>query len=397
MQFDLVFEGGGAKGMVFVGALQTLEALGLRYGRLLGTSAGAITATFVAAGYSGAEMEAALSEKDSAGRPVFTQFLGKPAPYARDQIANSRTMQVLRDIDLALVPDFVEEQFDRLLIALLAQDTASNLFSLLEEGGWYAADGFVSWLERKLDEGHAYGRLRAFSRMTMAQFYAATRNPLSLVAADTTDRRLLVLNHKTAPDCPVVMAVRMSMSLPLVWQEVIWQPAWGRYLGQSLAGHQIVDGGLLSNFPIELFLSNDPHVTALMGERTSEGTLGFLIDESLPVPGTEASGDDRPPGFETLPLPARIAGLIDTATQAHDKMVIEAFEQYVCRLPAKGYQTTDFGMSDERRAALLEAGRLATAAYFNLTESEGLIGPDAAEMARAAEHADRIAGSILMP
>ena len=42
---DLVFEGGGAKGMVFVGALEELFG-GDRYtfGRLLGTSAGAITA-----------------------------------------------------------------------------------------------------------------------------------------------------------------------------------------------------------------------------------------------------------------------------------------------------------------------------------------------------------------
>ena len=41
---DLVFEGGGAKGMVFVGALQELlEDAKYAFGRLLGTSAGAIT------------------------------------------------------------------------------------------------------------------------------------------------------------------------------------------------------------------------------------------------------------------------------------------------------------------------------------------------------------------
>ena len=50
MKYDLVFEGGGAKGMVFVGALHVFEAQGHTYGRLLGTSAGAITATLLAAG-----------------------------------------------------------------------------------------------------------------------------------------------------------------------------------------------------------------------------------------------------------------------------------------------------------------------------------------------------------
>ena len=39
MQYDMVFEGGGAKGMVFVGALKELEARGITSARLLGTSA----------------------------------------------------------------------------------------------------------------------------------------------------------------------------------------------------------------------------------------------------------------------------------------------------------------------------------------------------------------------
>lgn len=41
-----------------------------------------------------------------------------------------------------------------------------------------------------------------------------------LLPAGHTHDRLLVLNHRTAPDCPVVYAVRMSMSIPLVWDEV---------------------------------------------------------------------------------------------------------------------------------------------------------------------------------
>ena len=44
MKFDLVFEGGGAKGMVFVGAMEVFEGEGCEYGRLLGTSAGATSA-----------------------------------------------------------------------------------------------------------------------------------------------------------------------------------------------------------------------------------------------------------------------------------------------------------------------------------------------------------------
>ena len=50
--FDMVFEGGGAKGTAFVGALEVLFAAGHKHRRLVGTSAGAITATLLGAGYS---------------------------------------------------------------------------------------------------------------------------------------------------------------------------------------------------------------------------------------------------------------------------------------------------------------------------------------------------------
>ncbi len=48
--FDIVFEAGGAKGVAFIGALEVLLGAGHGLGRLIGTSAGAITATCVAAG-----------------------------------------------------------------------------------------------------------------------------------------------------------------------------------------------------------------------------------------------------------------------------------------------------------------------------------------------------------
>ena len=43
--------------------------------------------------------------------------------------------------------------------------------------------------------------------------------------------------------------------------------------------------------------------------------------------------------------------------QAHDKMAVEALQSMVVRLPAGGYGTTEFNMSDVRRLALVNAGR----------------------------------------
>jgi predicted acylesterase/phospholipase RssA len=233
--------------------------------------------------------------------------------------------------------------------------------------------------------------------MTFAQFFAATGVELSLVASDTTDERILVLNHLTAPGCPVVWAVRMSMSIPLVWDEVIWQAAWGTYLGRDVAGHGIVDGGLLSNFPIELFISDAPQVVKLMGPKKDNPVLGMLIDEKLPVAGDKGllvRVNIKPGELKTV---QRLQRLVDTATGAHDKMVIDEYQHLVARLPAAGYGTTEFDMSDERRDALVRAGREAMALY--LDAPGGLVLPSETKSrtdGRAQTTADRIAVGILI-
>lgn len=396
MRYDLVFEGGGAKGIAFVGALQEFERHGHTHGRLLGTSAGAIVATFLAAGYSVRDMLAALIEKDADGTPVFTRFLGRPAPFSPQEVADSSLRRALDRIDIRYLPDSVESRFDRLVLRLMSQEQFSHLFSFIERGGWYSADGFMEWACRKLDDGAATGRAARISEMTLAELHRLNGKELSLVAADITDQRKLVLNHRTAPHCPVVWAVRMSMSLPLLWQEVIWERDWGAYLGRDLTGHRVVDGGLLSNFPIELFISDAPHVVELMGRRPNAAILGLLIDESATVPGTapEATSADGA-NISELPVTSRILSLVETATQANDKSVIEAFEQFVCRLPAKGYRTTEFDMSDSRREALIGAGRAAMSAYFRSQELEGMKGPDLAALERARRQADKLATATL--
>ena len=91
----------------------------------------------------------------------------------------------------------------------------------------------------------------------------------------------------------------MSMSVPLLWPEVEWLKEWGPYHTwnpqtqqlepNDITGHLIVDGGLLSNFPIALFVAEGPDVAAVVGPAHTKNVLGLLIDESLPV-------KDRPPG-----------------------------------------------------------------------------------------------------
>jgi predicted acylesterase/phospholipase RssA len=399
MDYDLVFEGGGAKGMVFVGAMQEFEERGHKYGRLLGTSAGAITATLLAAGYTSDEMLAALNEKQPDGTSVFSSFMATPGPFNQFDINKSSIRAFLRAVNIPLVPDFLEDKLDDAITEGLAASTGfRNFFSLFERGGWFSADKFLIWLEGKLNSGTYAGKPRNFGSMNLKQFFEATGTDLSLVASDTSGRQMLVLNHNTAPGVPVKWGARMSMSIPLLWQEVIWQSEWGRYNGRDIQGNSIVDGGLLSNFPIELFLSNLKDVTQVMGAKVSKEVLGFLIDEDAPVPNAPViSSPTRGFDLGTLATVQRISRLVDTTLSARDKMVIDSYSDMVVRMPAKGYGTTEFNMSEDRRNSLVAAGRQAMKAHFYALEHPAPVdfGVEIGTEAAAEAVINRIATKIL--
>src|SRR5262249_48929325 len=145
MKYDLVFEGGGAKGMVFVGACEEFFGRGHTFERLLGTSAGAITATLLAAGYTPKEMLEALVEKEG-GKSVFSGFMGLPPPFTDEEIAASATQRLLDGVDFTFVPSGLEKSLHKKLIKALAMSgTFRHVLALVERGGWFAADRFVSW------------------------------------------------------------------------------------------------------------------------------------------------------------------------------------------------------------------------------------------------------------
>src|SRR5690348_2655486 len=63
-KIDAVFEGGGVKGIGLVGAISVIEERGYGFVNLAGTSAGAIVATLLAAGYRAAELKEKITELD---------------------------------------------------------------------------------------------------------------------------------------------------------------------------------------------------------------------------------------------------------------------------------------------------------------------------------------------
>jgi predicted acylesterase/phospholipase RssA len=262
-------------------------------------------------------------------------------------------MKVFRDVDLPFVPASLESVADdRLLDALLRNPIYSRLFSFVECGGFYEGGEFRRWLAEKL----AAKGIAATD--TLAQMFVKTRRDVSLVVSDVSDMEMLVLNHRTAPDLPVVWAVRMSMSIPFVWQEVVWKKEWGLYVNREKAGNIVVDGGLLSNFPIRFVAALDDGVRAIMGDTDpgGAGNLGLIIDEKQAVPG--ARDDPRTPQtFTSVRTIQRVSRLLDTMMRASDNEMILRYAPEICRLPAKGYGTLEFDMQGERLEVFLAAAR----------------------------------------
>jgi NTE family protein len=352
--YDLVFEGGGAKGSAFVGALEVLFGAGHTYRRVIGTSAGAITATLLGAGYSPAEMLAACTETvPGTTDPVFTTFMDPPrsSDFSSDIIDKSQTMELFDRLPL---PHFLEEHA---LHALLNIDLYRELFSFNECGGFYSGNAFLTWFRGKL---HEKGIDPA---ITWKAFAAQTKSDVSVVTSDVIEQEMVVLNSRTAPDCPVAESVRMSMSIPFVWREMIWQGSWGLYRGRSKTDHIFVDGGVLSNFPLKLVVERDPEVTDIMGttDPDAAGTIGLLLDESMRVAGAGVS-DTRRPRLRTAD---RVTRLIDAMMGTSDMAVMRDYPKLICHIPVGGYGTTEFRMSAERMALLIKSGHTAMTEFLN--------------------------------
>lgn len=275
---DLVFEGGGAKGLAHVGALRELEDQGLRYRRIAGTSAGGLVAMFVAAGFTSDDVRAAITERMPDGTIVMGSFLIVPDEFDETVIRNSLAYKTLTDLNF---PKSVNASTLSMMLKISAFREA---FSLVEFGGVVAGDAYLQWIREKLNAVYA-----GLGETTFKEFHARTDAELTIVAADMESGDLLMLNHRTAPDLPVAWAARMSSSVPFAFRNVRWKSAWGRYLGESLEGHRIVDGGVASNLPILLMLADTEAMVKAMGAQPDRSrVMGFLLDEAAEVPGLSA-------------------------------------------------------------------------------------------------------------
>ena len=140
------------------------------------------------------------------------------------------------------------------------------------------------------------------------------------------------------------MAVRMSISFPFFFKPVIL-----RQRPPSREVHWIVDGGMLSNFPVWLFDSPADQTPAWP-------TIGFLLAE----PHSGAGFHQRIRGLVSM-----TRAMVRTMSSFHDRKALEDSDKTrVVRIPTGGYGTLDFGLDDAGKDWLYESGRSAAGQFL---------------------------------
>ncbi len=304
---DAVFEGGGVKGIGLAGALYTAEKLGIQWQNVAGTSAGAIVASLVAADYSADEIR-----------------------------------EILQDLKLEEIKDKGPE--DKIPII-------GPMVSLLTQLGIYEGN-YIEDLIRKLlakKEKSVFGELLYEGP---DQDDPRFKYRLRVITADVTNGELVVLpqdikNYDEEPDdFPIAKAVRMSMSIPGFFEPV--------KLGKNI----FVDGGMLSNFPVWLFDSDDVPTWPTFGFR--------LVDEEEIKEGRVQKRPKQIKGAKDY-----ILALIYTLIEAHDKYYMRTrnYERTIL-IPTLGIRATDYDIDKNRQFELFLSGAKAAIGFFKKWDFE---------------------------
>jgi len=290
---DLVCEGGGVRGIGLVGAVDALTQAGYRFPRVAGSSAGAIVASLVAA----------------------LQAEGEPL---------TRLAEVMRTIDY-------QKFLDRSLIGRLP--LIGGGLSLLVSDGVYRG----AYLEQLLAGLLGDLGVRTFGDLRTGEQPEQFAWSLVVTASDLSRRRLVRIpwdldSYGIDPDeFPVARAVHASSAIPYVFEPV------------RVGGATWVDGGLLSDFPVELFDRPDA--------QSRWPTFGIRLSARPGIPPTHPVH-----GPVSLGLAA-----IETLVSNQDNAYIDdpCTVRRTIFVPADEVSPIDFNITVAQREALYQRGLLA--------------------------------------
>lgn len=318
---NLVFEGGGVKGIAYVGSLQALEEKGIlqNVARVGGASAGAITAILVGLNYSVREVNDILRRLD------FNSFQDDSHFFPVDAVR------------------------------------------LFNKYGWYKGDAFRKWIGDIIKE--KTGNSEATFKDAQGLKNARGFRDLYFVGTNLSTRFEELFSFELTPDLPIADAVRISMSIPLF------------FASQRRNNDIYVDGGVLDNYPVKLFDSKkfvetaehflvpayydkrNVGVTAEAQYVYNKETLGFRLDSAQEI--AVFRDHENPQHNKIDSFLDYLKALMGTIMESQQSQHLHGDDwQRTIYIDTIGVRTTDFDLSDEKKEALVKSGKENTEKYF---------------------------------
>jgi NTE family protein len=328
---NLVFEGGGVKGIAYVGVVDVLAEKEILKDieRVGGTSAGAINAILVGLGFRRKETKDVLWSLD------FKKFMDD-------------SWGVIRDTK-----------------------------RLIEEYGWYKGDFFRNWIGRQIKKktGNSESTFADIETLKEKKGFKS----LYFMGTNLSTGFSEVFSGEHTPRMCVADAVRISMSIPLFFAAK-----------RSIRGDIYVDGGVLDNYPVKLF-DREKYIKGAGGAEPdyykkinkdvkilkrpvskyvyNKQTLGFRLDtreekalfRDHAEPVTKKIGDFMDYSW----------ALINTVLNAQQNIHLHSDDwARTVYIDTLGVNTTDFYLEDEKKQDLVESGRSGTQEYFNWFDND---------------------------
>jgi NTE family protein len=256
---EFVQEGGGVLGVALIGYTYVLEQMGLRFFSLAGTSAGSINSLLLAA-------------------------YGDISKPKSDQIIHALANKNLYDFvdgdnD---VKDFINALVEKAKIVKLAWKGMQVIDNLTQDLGLNPGDNFTNWLAKILKDNNIFTTRDLYDRFGKVPAGLKIRagvnrdiaglNPrFAVISADLTTEtkvefpRMRSLYWTKPDEINPAVFVRASMSVPyfftpLVVSDIPQGPEaitnWDtlvKFRGKLPTEVHFVDGGIMSNFPIDIF------------------------------------------------------------------------------------------------------------------------------------------------
>ncbi|MDO7845437.1 patatin-like phospholipase family protein [Hymenobacter sp. M29] len=324
---NLVMEGGGIRGIAYGGALQELEQRGLLRDirRVGGTSAGAIQAALLAVGYSAQEII---------------------------DVVNATPVQRLND--------------GRFIFF-------GGTHRLITQYGWYRGDEFATYLSELVARKTQQPNLTLAGLHQLAQKEPGRFRDLYTTGTNLTTQRVQVFSYETNPTMRVADAVRISMSIPLYFRAVLLDAQGNVVTGDPAPGQPtqvLVDGGLLANYPVDLFDYPRYLPAGFTGPTDARGhvynpeTLGLRLDRAEQIPlDTSPTGRQQLAPYDIQDFNSYLAALYTVALENLNP-VQPADRARTINIDFLNFSPKIKRISDAQKKQLMDSGRKGVQAFL---------------------------------